>query len=316
MNIYRIWDKIKKQKVSMLILPIVKIINFYKYYVLSEKQLLQKEFKRLLGYSLNLENPKTLNEKLQWLKLHQRKEVFTLCADKIKVRNYIKEIIGEKYLIPMCFHTYNIDELDNNKLPDYPVIIKTNHDSSGGLIIDNKDKVDWVSTRKHFKSLCKKSYYRRTKEWPYKNIKPGILVEKLLITENGKIPNDYKIHCFNGKVKMIQVDIDRNTDHRRNWYDKNWNSLPFHWNGSQFNGKENFISQNDISKPHKLEKMIAISEKLANQFDYVRVDLYVFEDDLYFGELTFYHGSGYSPVFPFEYDKKLGDDLILNHKIQ
>ena len=311
MDIYQLSNKFKGKKIYIILSPIRNIINFVKYHLLTDKKAIEIDFKRYLGYALNLKKPLTLNEKLQWLKINQREKILTTCADKICVREYVEKKIGSKYLIPVCFYTYNIIEIDYKSMPDYPVIIKTNHDSSGGIIVKNKSEIDWGLTRKKLKKLCKKNYYYRTKEWPYKNIKPGILVEKLLIDEKNNIPNDYKFHCINGKVKMIQVDIDRNTNHRRNWYNKDWESLEFDWNASELNKKNNFVSKNDVPKPLQLNEMLRITEKLAGDFPYVRVDLYLCNQNIFFGELTFYHGSGYSPIVPIEYDKKLGDILVL-----
>jgi hypothetical protein len=273
--------------------------------LLPEKMFLQIMFGIRFGYKLNLKNPKTLNEKIQWLKLNDRTNLHTLCADKLAVRDYIKEKIGEEYLIPLVYATDKADEITLDKLPEYPVIIKTNHGSGGAIIVKDKRLVSTTRIQKDLKKQLKKNLYFITKEWQYKNIKPKILIEKLLVDEMGKIPMDYKFHCFHGKVEAIHVDIDRFTDHKRNLYDTQWNLLPFSW---AYN-----TSHKAIAKPEVLDRMIGIAEHLSQPFMYVRVDLYLIRNKIYFGELTFHTESGWGKFTPQGFDKILGDSM--NHKL-
>ena len=283
---------------------------FINYRFLSDKAAIKRKFKKTFGYKLNLENPQTLNEKIQWLKLNYRTNLHTLCADKLAVRDYVKEKIGEKHLVPLVYFTNKLKELTLNKLPDYPVIIKTNHDSGGTIIV--KDKQTFNIKNNKLKIHLKQNYYISSKEWQYKKIKPSILIEKLLIDEHGNIPMDYKFHCFLGKVEVIQVDIDRLTTHRRNFYDKQWNLLPFMW-VKKYKTKliETSTSNKVIPKPKTLEEMIDIAEKLSSPFYYVRIDLYLVGTQIYFGEITFHHGGGFEIIYPQEFDKILGDKLKL-----
>jgi hypothetical protein len=277
--------------------------DLVRYRLLPEKMFIQIIFKKYHGYKLNLKNPKTLNEKIQWLKLNDRTNLHTMCADKFAVRKYVKEKVGEEYLIPLIFFTDKIDELVLDKLPEYPVIIKTNHDSGGAIIVKDKQFVNISSVKQDLRKQLKRNYYYQSKEWQYKNIKPKILIEKLLIDKTGNIPEDYKFHCFHGRVEVIHVDIDRFINHKRNIYDAQWNLLPFSW---FYN-----TSPTIIEKPEILDQMISIAERLSQPFMYVRVDLYLIQNKIYFGELTFHHGSGVEKIEPQEFDRILGDKLKL-----
>ncbi len=281
---------------------------FYKLYeivlaIIPDKIIVKSSFKKHMGYDLDLKNPLTLNEKINWLKLYNRKDIQTLVSDKYRVRDYIASKIGNKYLIPLIFHTDNYKDLVPENLPESNYIIKTNHDSSGGLIVKNSNKLNYKEIQKRFRRLMKENHYYSTKEWQYKNIKPHIIVEKLLLTEDGDIPSDYKFHCFNGKVEFIMVDLDRFGDLRtRNLYDKDWNLLECKW--GRPNGKP-------VKKPNKLNEMIEIAEKLATKFIYLRVDLYYVKEEIYFGELTLYHASGFQAFLDPQCDLKFGKLLKL-----
>lgn len=275
--------------------------------LIPDKIIIKSSFKKHMGYSLDLENPMTLNEKINWLKLNNRKSKHTLVADKYRVRNYISDKIGDQYLIPLLFQTNNYKDLVQNNLPKSNYIIKTNHDSSGGLIIKNSNKLNYKDIQKRFRRLMKENHYYSTLEWQYKNIKPHIIVEKLLLTEDGSIPSDYKFHCFNGKLAFIMVDLDRYGDLRtRNLYDKNWNLLDCKW--GRPNGKS-------IEKPKKLNEMIDIAERLAADFVYLRVDLYYVKDQIYFGELTLYHASGLQAFTEHSCDEKFGSMLDIQRRV-
>lgn len=284
--------------------------NYYRYHIVPEKTYIKQRFFKMQGYQLNIDNPKTLNEKIQWLKLHDRTPLHTRCADKYSVRSYIKEKIGEKYLIPLVQVAKTTTEIDPDKLPDYPVIIKTNHDSGTYFIIDTK-KQDWRAIKKKLSNSLKRNYYYSQKEWQYKNIKPLIVIEKLLLNSKGEIPSDYKFHCFHGKAKFLQVTSDRTSSVKRNFYDTNWKPLDFSWKMEK-NGKFTQIKTDyEVKKPTGLAKMIDLAEKLSSDFYYVRVDFYYFESQIYFGELTFHNLGGCGKLNPFEWDLKFGAELKL-----
>ena len=262
--------------------------------------------------SLNLKNPQTLNEKINWLKLYDKRPLHTQCADKYEVRKYVREKIGEEYLVPLYFETQNPQEIKPENLPDFPSIIKANHDSSGGVFVYDKSKLDYKHLQEVFRKRLINNYYNKTKEWQYKNIVPRVIVEKLLITEDGKIPLDYKVHCFNGKAHMIQVDIGRGTDkHYRNWYYTDWTRCPFKWTALLENGQTD-PANFDVPPPMELETMNRLSNILSEPFDYARIDWYDVDNKLYFGEVTFHHDSGCRPIEPEEWDYKLGKMVHLN----
>lgn len=279
--------------------------------IIPERFYAKQQYKKTFGKYPDLENPKTLNEKIVWLKLNDRTTLHTQCADKYAVRDYVSENIGSKYLVPLLYHTKCAKEIVPENLPDIPFIIKTNHDSGGVFIIYDKLKTDWSTLQKKLKNRLEHNYYWQSKEWQYKNIKPRIIVEKLLLDAKGNIPFDYKLHCFNGKVNMIQVDMGRGTDsHYRNWYTKDWIREPFKWTIVR-NRKEIKSSIEDIEKPKTLDLMIQLSETLSQPFRYVRVDWYDLDGQLFFGELTFHHDGGNRPIEPIEWDYKLGKKLKL-----
>jgi hypothetical protein len=280
--------------------------------LIPEKLYAKQEYRKAFGKDPDLRNPKTLNEKIVWLKLNDRTALHTQCADKFAVRDYIKEQIGDKFLVPLVFHTKNPSEVISNNISEYPVIIKTNHDSGGGIFVYDKSIINWKEVQKSLKKRMSKNYYWQSKEWQYKNIVPEIIVEKLLVDSKGNIPFDYKVHCFNGKVNMIQVDMGRGSEnHYRNWYSKEWQREPYQWTILK-NGKEIQSSENDLDKPINLAQMIELSETLSKPFSYVRVDWYDLDNQLFFGELTFHHDSGNRPITPVEWDLKLGKKLKLD----
>lgn len=277
--------------------------------VLPDEAWYRKMFLWSHGYALDIDNPRTLNEKIQWLKLHNRQPQFTTWADKYKVRNNIREVFGESYLIPLLAAADDPAAIDFDDLPT-PFIIKPNHLSGHVKIVRNKKDIDWPSFIKESRSWLKQNLYHTGREWQYNNIHPKIIVEQLLTDRDGNIPMDYKFHCFHGKIAAIQVDIDRESDHRRNFYDRNWKPLPFIW--SVYAGDEPLWPHGrNIEKPVVLAKMIEMTEILANHFDYVRIDWYVVGRQIYFGEVTFHHGGGYEQIRPYEWDKKLGEMLRL-----
>ncbi|SDH57919.1 ATP-grasp fold amidoligase family protein [Winogradskyella thalassocola] len=280
--------------------PIYLLYQFVLKYM-SDEYIIKKQFKERMGYELNLKDPQTLNEKINWLKLYNHKDLQTIVADKYKVRAYVEKKVGAKYLIPLLLHTKDANDLRPENLPDSNFIIKANHNSSGGLIVRDKSSVDWKAARKRFRRHLKENYFYSSREWQYKNIEPCIIAEELLTYEDGSIPEDYKFHCFNGKLAFVMIDFDRHTNKRtRNLYDTDWNLIPCNW-GRPY-GK-------DLEKPENFEEMKMVVEKLAQDFIYVRVDLYLVKGSIYFGEITFHHNSGHQRFIQEEWDYKFGQLL-------
>lgn len=281
--------------------------------MMSDRTYILKRFKRVMGYNLDLNNPMTLNEKIQWLKLNHNTPLHTQCADKYAVRDYVKKKIGKNYLVPLYYTTENANEIQEEKLPLAPFIIKTNHDSSGGIIVKDKSNIDWIKIQNSLKKRLKKNYYYYSKEQQYKDIRPRIIVEKLLIDKEGNIPNDYKIHCFNGEPKIIQVDSDRFSNHKRNLYDENWKELPFTWS-IWVDGKPLWDNGPRMEKPKSLDKLLELAKILSADFYYSRIDFYVVDDFIYFGEITFHHGGGTEIIYPAKWDTYYGENLTIPFK--
>lgn len=288
-------------------------VNMYYWrYLCSDKKVIKHRFKKSFGYPIDLNNPQTLNEKINWLKLNNRTPLHTLCADKYRVREFISETIGDEYLIPLLMMSENPEDIRPENLPPPPFVIKTNHDSGGVVIVKDKKEIDWPLLRKDLKKRIGTNYYLKSKEWQYKNIVPCIIVEKFISDETGSTPFDYKLHSLNGVVKMIQVDMGRGTDyHYRNWYDPQWNRAPYRWSSKKGFDKFTHPSDTDAEKPANLEKMIELTEIISKKFIYSRIDWYSINGRLYFGEITFHHDSGLRPIEPKEWDLKLGKLLKL-----
>lgn len=286
------------------------LYSFYLFYILGDEEFIKTRFKRVFGFNINLSNPQTLNEKIQWLKLNNRNPIQIDCSDKVKVRDFIEKKVGSKYLIPAILINKQITLEDLKKLPE-SFVIKSNSGSGNNKLVLKEEKLNLRKTLHEIKKWKKDSHYRISKEWQYKDIPHQYIVEELLLTNDGEIPSDIKFHCFNGKVEFIQVDTDRFKEHKRSFFDINWNLLPFNWCLFK-DGKPVLKKGGALSKPKSLEEMIEVSECLAEEFEYVRIDLYSIDEKIYFGEMTFHHGSGFEQFVPFEYDKIFGKKLKLN----
>lgn len=282
---------------------------FFQKLLYSDRKLIQKRYKSVFGKTLNLDNPTTLTEKMQWIKLYQKESIRTICADKYEVRNYLREKFGEKYLIPLLYQTDNYRDITKEVIPDCNCILKANHDCGHYLIIRNKDEVDIETLRENCRFWLNTNYYDVTREFQYKNIKPRIIIEKLLETKEGKIPNDYKFHFINGEFQFVYVSYDREGVNDRCTYDEKWNRLPFLWVPA--NTYKKTMNTTDVPKPASFDKMMEFGKIIAKDFDYVRVDYYDVDGHLYFGEVTLIHGAGHDTFFPEKYDKLFGEKLRL-----
>jgi hypothetical protein len=291
---------------------IYKCYRYVKYDRLSDIDHINKRFYMAHGYHFDIHNPKTLNEKLQWLKVYDRKPIHTILADKYLVREYVAKTFGDSILIPLLFHTTNYKDLRPENLPQEPFIIKATHDSGSYVIVRNKSDINWERTRINFKWWLSHNYYYIDREWQYLDMTPAIVVEKLLEDKNGKIPNDYKVNCINGKAEFIYCSIEREGRNSRNTYDAQWNPLPFTWARKEKNLEK--LRGPEILPPVTLPRMIEIAEEVAKHFPYVRVDFYDVDGVLYLGEITQCHGGGYDRILPFEWDEKWGDLLYIDLK--
>ena len=274
----------------------------FRSWIVPDKVKIENNHARKLGAKPDLTHPSSFNEKICWLKLNDRTPLHTQCADKYEVRSYVSEKIGSDYLIPLLMHTADSNDLRPESLPEAPFIIKTNHGSGGAVIVTDKKSVSWADVRKNFKLQLKSNYYYLKREWQYKNIKPLIVVERLLLDAQGEIPMDYKFHVFNGKVGFIQVDLDRSLAHKRNIYDPSWELLDCEYE---------YPRGGTVAKPAKLEEMIRLAEILGGHFIFARVDFYFVDEAIYFGEITFHPESGNGKFAPDKWDHLFGEKLKL-----
>lgn len=268
---------------------------------------INRRFNYQLGYPLNLENPQTLNEKLQWLKINDYQEIYTIYADKYEVRNYIRNKFGEKYLIPLLYVTENSETISKNTVTEYPCIVKPNHGCGNWEILRTSEETDWAGLRRKCEDWLRKNHYYVGREYQYKDITPRIIVEKLLQTKEKRLPNDFKLHFFNGECKFIYCSIDRERKNYRKIYDCNWQLLDFMWSGQE----ERKSDGPEIERPVTFDEMYRIGSEIAKDLRYVRVDFYEVEGKLYCGEITLRHGSGFDKFFPAAYDRYYGDKLNL-----
>lgn len=291
-----------KRKIRHVLLYFLKKAKIC-YLFLPDKTYVKIQYRLICKKRLNLEAPVTFNEKIQWLKLYNRNPHYTNLVDKYYVRVWVKKIIGEQYLIPLLGIWNNVDEIPWGKLPDQ-FVLKCTHDSGGVVICRDKKKLDIDKAKQKLQKALKRNYYYITKEWPYKNVRPRIIGEKYMVDESGEELKDYKCFCFDGRVEMIQVDFDRFICHRRNLYTPDWKFI-----------NESILYPNDpdriIEKPEKLDEMLELASLLSKGVPHVRVDFYVIENDLYFGEMTFYHGSGFEKFSSEAMENRLGDFIQL-----
>lgn len=273
---------------------------------MTDEDYCKRKFEIFFGYPLNLDNPQTYNEKLQWLKLHDRKPIYTTMVDKYEAKGFVASIIGEEYIIPTLGVWEHFEDIDFEILPDQ-FVLKCTHDSGGLVVVKDKNEFDINTARKRINKALKKNYFDYGREWPYKNVKPRIIAEKYMEDESGFELKDFKFFCFNGVPKLLFVACDRGKqveETKFNFYDMDFNLLPF------TNGHPN-APEGRITKPETFEEMKEIAAELSKNCPHVRVDLYSINGKTYFGELTFYHWSGFKPFDPPEWDKRIGDLLQL-----
>ena len=256
-------------------------------------------YRSVFGEKLNLENPVSFNEKLQWLKLHDRKPIYTTMVDKYEAKKYVASIIGEEYIIPTLGVWNHFDEIDFDSLPDQ-FVLKCTHDSAGIIIVRDKDSFDREAAKKKLEACLKQNFYYSGREWPYKNVKPRIIAEKYM--EDTKIQElrDYKFFCFGGEVKCFKIDYDRFISHKANYYSPDGEILKI--------GEE--ICSPDFSRaitiPPELEKMEELASLLSKNTPFLRVDFYDVDGKIYFGELTFFPASGFGKFIYEQNDTLLG----------
>ena len=277
------------------------------YFVFSDKLYLEMLFYWHMKRKLNLKNPKTFNEKLQWLKLYNRDSLYTTLVDKYAVKEYVKNLIGDEFIIPNLGLWDDPCKIDFDTLPDQ-FVLKTTNGGGGNDVIVCKNKKDLDKRRSicHLKKGLRKSIYNVYKEWPYKNVQPRIIAEKYIEDESGSLV-DYKFSCFDGYVDCVMVCLDRHlNDTKFYFFDRNWNLKRLNIRGK--NAPEGFT----IPKPSCMDEMFEIASKLSKGFPFVRVDLYAAKGRVYFGEMTFYPDSGFDANLLPETDEYFGQLIDLS----
>lgn len=273
---------------------------------ISDENYLKWRFKKGFGKELNLNNPRTFNEKLQWLKLYDRNPLYINLVDKLKVRKFVAERIGLEYLVPLYGYWDNFEDINFNELPN-SFVLKTTHDSGSVVICKDKVTFDKRSARKVLNKSLKTNYFYSAREWPYKNVEPKIIAEKLLVQENDEELRDYRLFCFDGEPKFIAVDfsITDKSKTRRNLYDLDWNLM----DATISYPRELKIN---VAKPEKLQELIELGKKLSKGLPHARVDFYIIENQIKFGEITLFHQAGMANIDPQSFDLQMGDWVNIN----
>lgn len=272
---------------------------------MSDETYLKIAYYARMHKKLDLNNPETFNEKLQWLKIYDRKPIYTTMVDKYAVKEYVSNLIGDEYIISTLGVWERFDDINFDTLPN-SFVLKCTHDSGGLIICSDKSKLNIKAARKKINRSLKKNFYWQGREWPYKDVKPRILAEEYMVDESGYELKDYKLFCFDGFAKAMFIASDRqlpDEETKFDFYDMNFKHLPF------TNGHPN--SNIEIKRPASFEKMKRLAEKLSEGIPQVRVDFYDINGQVYFGELTLSHWSSMTAFDPEEWDQKLGEWIKL-----
>lgn len=265
---------------------------------MDDEAYLKRLFRYSMGYELPLDNPKTYNEKLQWLKLHDRRPLYTKLVDKYEAKAWVAEKIGAEYVIPVIAGPWDsADEIDFDALPEQ-FVLKCTHDSGGVVICRDKAAFDREAARAKIAKTLRRNFFWAGREWPYRDVKPRVFAEQYLEDESGEL-RDYKVMCFGGEPKLIQLHMGRFTHHTQDYYDTDWNLLALR-QGSPLSGAA-------VPRPAFLDEMLRLSAVLSEGFPHLRVDWYAINGRLLSGELTLYDSSGLETFEPADWDRKLGD---------
>ncbi len=274
-------------------------------HLIPDKLYIKLMYRMRTGKRLNLKNPKTFNEKLQWLKLHNRKPIFSKMVDKCDAKSYVAERLGEEYIIPTLGVWDKFEDIDFESLPEQ-FVLKCTNDSGGYIICKDKSELDIDAARKLFAPSMKTNFFWHGREWPYKAVSPRIIAEKYMIDDSVNELRDYKFFCFDGVARCMKVDFDRFIEHRANYYDPR--------TGELLGIGETVCPPDfdrDIVLPPNMETMLGFAEKLSEGLPFLRVDFYDANGKVYFGELTFYPASGFGPFIDDKWDELLGSWIKL-----
>jgi len=264
--------------------------------IIPDKTYVKLTAKGKLGYSINLDNPRTFNEKLNWLKLYGRNPLYTKMADKYEAKKIVTERIGEQYVVKNLGCWESFDDIDFDTLPQQ-FVLKCTHDSSGAIICRDKKTFDWHEAKKKISQSLKLNYFYACREWPYKNIPHRIIADELLDDHSGKELNDYKFWCFNGVPTYMYCTV-KSKDVYENFYDMDFNPIQID------HGFKRRIPE--FTKPEAFEEMKELAAKLSAGIPFVRIDFFYVNGQVYFGEFTFYDWAGLQPFNTYEQDIELG----------
>ena len=270
-----------------------------------DKTQVKYQYRFFVGKKLNLKNPKTFNEKLNWIKLNYRRNIMTKMVDKYEVRSIIEQTIGEQYLIPLIGVYDKFDDIDFDKLPNR-FVIKCNHDSGSTIICNDKTKFDINNAREIINKCLKINFGKKYIEWPYMNVKPRIIIEEFIEDDLKPELRVYKVFNFNGNPKIIQMINGDKTEHEYiNYYDIDWNLLKL---------KQNYPNGPIDEKPICLKEILELAKQLSKEVPFVRTDFYVVNEKIIFSEFTFFSDAGIVPFEPKEWDEILGSWIKLPNK--
>ncbi|BDC92612.1 ATP-grasp fold amidoligase family protein [Treponema bryantii] len=270
---------------------------------MNDEKYLKYKFKKTLGRELNLDSPKSFNEKIQWLKIHDRNPDYTRMVDKYEAKKYVASIIGEEYIIPNYGVWNKFEDIDFNSLPEQ-FVLKTTHDSGGVSICRDKTSFDYNKAKIHLKKSLKNNFYYMGREWPYKDVKPRILAEKYMEDSSSKELVDYKFYCFDGIPKFLYISkgLEYHPTASISFVNLNWTFAPYE--------RSDYKTFDALpERPSKFDEMIEICKKLSTNHKFLRVDLYQINNHIYFSELTFSPCSGMMPFKTLEQDLEMGDLL-------
>lgn len=275
--------------------------------ILPDKIYLKKLYKKRTGKNLNLRNPKTYSEKCNWLKLYDRRPEYTVMVDKYKAREFIAEKIGEKYLVPLLGVWDSPDEIDFDALPN-EFVLKCNHDN-GVIICRDKNKLDIEKTKKELAFRLNRDYYKKLREWPYKNVPRKIICEKFMSENNAEINVEYKWFCFSGEPKYILVVAGRNSN-----FPTTMDTYTVNWKYTDLKNGNTPLAGDIFDKPDFYDEMFDVAQRLSKDIPFLRVDFNIWNNKIYFGELTISDSGGFEKYSPEEWDNKLGNLLNLPKK--
>jgi len=277
--------------------------------VIPNKPYLSYIYKKRFGKSIDWKNPQTFNEKLQWLKLYDRKPEYTQMVDKYEAKKYVAEKIGKEYIIPNLGIWEKFDDIDFDTLPNQ-FVLKCTHDSGGLVICKDKSKLDIEKARAKINRSLKTNYYWHGREWPYKNVKPRIIAEQFMEDDNTPNLRDYKFFCFHGEPKFLYISegLEDHSTAQISFYDLDGNEMPFH--------RADFRQFKETPKmPETFHEMIDYSRLFAQKTGcpFVRIDFYCINGKTYFSEITFFPCGGMIPFEPKEWDQTFGSWIKLPH---